>query len=94
MRESLGVFVIRRVERGLTHGSDDSKAVAGALVTVDLILVEPAFGTVWAGRQTFERDGVRLVVVSREGLVAMKRIAGRAQDVADIEALRRGDGDD
>ena len=76
------------------HVQRVSKAVAGALVTVDLILVEPAFATVWAGRLAFERDGARLVVVSREGLVAMKRIAGRAQDIADIEALERGDVDD
>jgi hypothetical protein len=79
---------------GERHVQRVSKPVAGALVTVDLIHVEPAFGAVWAGRQSFERDGARLVVVSREGLVAMKRVAGRAQDVADIGALERGDGDD
>lgn len=71
-----------------------SKVVDGHQVTVALILVEPAFGRVWATRQTFERDGTTLVVVSRDGLIEMKRLAARAQDVADIEALERvSDGD-
>ena len=64
-----------------------SKAIGAELVTVDLILVEPAFGQVWSGRQRFERAGTRLTVVSVAGLVAMKRLAGRNQDLADIEAL-------
>lgn len=71
-----------------------SKVVGQQLVTVDLIFVEPALGGIWATRQAFERDGQRLVVVSRDGLIAMKRLAGRAQDVADIEALERGAGHD
>ncbi len=56
-------------------------------MTVDLIFVEPAFRAVWDSRQTFTCGEVRLTVVSAEGLVAMKRLAGRAQDLADIEAL-------
>lgn len=62
----------------------------GGLVTVDRILVEPALASVWAGREEYERDGIRRSVVSREGLHAMKRLAGRPQDLADIEALERG----
>jgi hypothetical protein len=72
------------------HVQRASKVVGPELVTVDLIFVEPAFAVVWADRETFERDGVRLSVVSRAGLVAMKRLAGRKQDLADIEALERG----
>ncbi|MDQ3037982.1 MAG: nucleotidyl transferase AbiEii/AbiGii toxin family protein [Myxococcota bacterium] len=71
-----------------------SKVVGGHLVTVDLIFVEPAFGRVWATRLTFERDGTTLVVVSRDGLIEMKRLAARAQDMADIEALERASADD
>jgi hypothetical protein len=66
-----------------------SKLNEQGVVTIDLIAVQPAFVEVWASRQRFERDGRRLCVVSREGLIAMKRLAGRAQDVADIEALER-----
>lgn len=65
-----------------------------ASVSGVLDLVEPAFGAVWAARQTFERDGTTLVVVSRDGLIEMKRLAARAQDVADIEALERVRDDD
>ena len=70
-----------------------SKLVENVVVTVDLLFVEPSFGEVWVGRETFERDGKQIGVVSREGLIAMKRIAGRAQDLADIEALERGAND-
>lgn len=38
-------------------------------------------------------DGPRLVVVSRDTLIRMKRLAGRAQDLADIEKLEQRDGD-
>ncbi|MBI2894608.1 MAG: nucleotidyl transferase AbiEii/AbiGii toxin family protein [Deltaproteobacteria bacterium] len=70
-----------------------SKLADQGIVTVDLVFVEPAFREAWATRQTFERGEARLVVVSRDGLLAMKRLAGRTQDLADIEALEGGGGD-
>jgi hypothetical protein len=54
---------------------------------LDLILVSPAFENVWEGRTRFEWQGQTLPVVSASGLAWMKRLAGRAQDLADIEAL-------
>ncbi len=75
------------------HVQRVSKAGGTELVTVDLIFVEPAFGDVWAKRQHFERDGTVLGVVSRDGLIAMKRLAGRSQDLADIDALEHGASD-
>lgn len=75
------------------HVQRVSKAIGTQLVTVDLIFVEPAFVQVWSSRQTFTRGDTKLTVVSIEGLVAMKRLAGRAQDLADIEALERLVGD-
>jgi len=69
----------------------DSKAGAPTLITIDLLFVEPAFRDVWASRMTFVRGSSRLQVVSREGLLAMKRLAGRPQDVADIAALEATD---
>jgi len=74
------------------HVQRVSKSVDRELVTIDLILVEPSFGEVWAQRQVFEREGVAMPVVSRLGLVTMKRAAGRPQDLADIQALEDGDG--
>ncbi len=73
------------------HVQRVSKSVERELVTVDLILVEPSFAEVWAQRETFERDGIALPVVSRAGLVIMKRAANRPQDLADIEALKEAD---
>ncbi len=75
-----GTHAERRVQRV-------SKAGDKELVTVDLIFVEPTFPEVWRGRQNFERGSITLPVVSRAGLIAMKRIAGRPQDLADIAAL-------
>lgn len=75
-----GTNAERRVQRV-------SKAGANELITVDLILVEPSFPAVWSDRMTFARGAVRLPVVSRSGLIAMKRLAGRPQDIADIAAL-------
>jgi hypothetical protein len=36
-----------------------------------------------------EVDSKAIKIVSRAGLIKMKRIAGRLQDLADIEALER-----
>jgi hypothetical protein len=43
----------------------------------DRIEIEQATGVLW--------------VVSRDTLLKMKRLAGRAQDIADIEALEKPD---
>ena len=48
----------------------------------------------WAERESYAWEGTTLTVVSRDGLLAMKRIAGRTQDLADIERLSGGDGDE
>ena len=54
---------------------------------LDLILVSAAFEKIWEERMQFEWQGQVLPVVSAAGLVKMKRLAGRFQDIADIEAL-------
>jgi hypothetical protein len=65
-----------------------------ALMSLDLIIVGPGLEDVWDGRIVVpwrERD---VSIVSRVGLVAMKRLAGRPQDLADIAALEGTDDDD
>ena len=42
-------------------------------------------------KRSSERD---VAIVSRAGLVAMKRYAGRPQDLADIAALKEADDND
>jgi hypothetical protein len=66
-----------------------SKAEGRDLVTLDLILVTPILRDVWNSRELVEVDSKAIKIVSRAGLIKMKRIAGRLQDLADIEALER-----
>jgi predicted nucleotidyltransferase len=47
------------------------------------------FEEVYARRVEGEIDGEDLMFPSRDDLIAMKRSAGRAQDLADIESLER-----
>lgn len=57
------------------------------LITLDLLLVSEAHRDIWAGRQKIGWKEGETYVVSREGLIQMKRLAGRIQDLADIEKL-------
>lgn len=64
------------------------------LMSLDLLVVGPGLEEVWDGRIVVpwrERD---IAIVSRVGLVMMKRLAGRPQDLADIAALEETDDDD
>lgn len=54
---------------------------------LDLLPVAPVLEDVWAGRVQFAWQGRTLPLVSAGGLAKMKRLAGRLQDLADIEAL-------
>jgi predicted nucleotidyltransferase len=64
-----------------------SKVAGGETLTVDLLLVAPFLADVFESRESVAWSGVTLQVVSLPGLIKMKRIAGRHQDLADIEKL-------
>jgi hypothetical protein len=64
-----------------------SKPQNNQLLTLDLMIVTPVFEPVWKSKTSADWNGRRLCVVSRAGLAQMKRLAGRAQDLADIERL-------
>ncbi len=68
-----------------------SKAEGRAMITIDLLLVSNVFEQIWRDRELYEIESSRLQVVSRQGLIEMKKIAGRKQDWADIEALEKVD---
>lgn len=55
--------------------------------------MDPIYSAVWERRECVEWEGTSLWVVSRDGLVQMKRLAGRLQDLADIEKLEAPDED-
>ncbi|HEY4182372.1 MAG TPA: hypothetical protein VGM90_36315 [Kofleriaceae bacterium] len=63
----------------------------GALMPVDFLLVVKLFETVWNSRLSVEYLGRKIKVVSIEGLVTMKTISGRPQDLRDIELLKNPD---
>jgi len=68
-----------------------SRAEGNDLVTLDLMLVAPIFESVWNDRETVSLGEMMIKVVSKTGLITMKSVAARPQDIADIAALRRLD---
>lgn len=57
------------------------------LITLDLLLVADDIMDIWSAREDVKwREGFTRVV-SKNGLIKMKRLAGRTQDMADIEKL-------
>jgi hypothetical protein len=68
-----------------------SKIEEGALLTLDLILVDANLEPAWASRVQLELDGVPIWVISRAALIQMKVAAGRPQDAADVEKLEELD---
>ena len=57
------------------------------VLTLDLLLVTPETQHIWDSRVQATWEDRPLIVVSREGLIALKRLSGRPQDLADISAL-------
>ena len=57
------------------------------VLTLDMILVTDAIRHIWETRVKANLESGQLSVVSKEGLIALKEISGRPQDIADISAL-------
>jgi len=64
-----------------------SKAIGMELLTVDLLLLPAFLNEVWDSREIYELEGIPLYVVDRDGLITMKHLAGRPQDLSDIANL-------
>jgi hypothetical protein len=64
-----------------------SKIIDGALVTVDFLVVTPILERAWQTRSSHAWRDRRVSAVSIVGLADMKRLAGRKQDLADLEQL-------
>lgn len=58
-----------------------------SLITIDFLLVTEALKEIWQNRKTFKWNRGTVVSISKEGLILMKTISGRLQDLADIERL-------
>jgi hypothetical protein len=66
---------------------------SGALLSLDLLIVGPTLVDAWRTRTTAVWRGRAVSIVSRDGLIAMKRIAARPQDLADVAMLEGGHDD-
>jgi hypothetical protein len=64
---------------------------SGDILSLDLLLVTPALSDVWAGRKKIGWERGEVWVVSREGLVALKKLRGSGQDQDDIKRLQEDD---
>jgi hypothetical protein len=59
----------------------------GFVLSLDMLLVTPQIQEIWDSRVRADWEGGKLSVVSRDGLIALKKLGGRPQDYADISAL-------
>jgi hypothetical protein len=73
------------------HVQRVSKIEGSEHLLLDLLLTEAAFATALDDRVELHLPEGPLAVVSLPTLLQMKRLAGRPQDVADLEKLESGD---
>ena|SRR5436190_24360021 len=81
-----GAFELRRISK-----IDKERR---ELVTLDFVLVTDAYKDVWENREDVDSQFGVLKVVSRGGLVKMKLLSGREQDLLDIKKLRNDENED
>lgn len=74
-----GAIEIRRISK-LDRGSNQ-------LYTLDFLLVTSKLKDVWRQREQVEWPEGRTWVVSKRGLIELKQISGRDQDIVDIKRL-------
>ncbi len=84
-------FEIRGLERSFREQAVEirrvSKVVGEDILSLDLLLVTPQVEDVWESRHNVKFEGRALSVVSRDGLIKLKTLAGRPQDIADIHRI-------
>ncbi len=73
------------------HRMSKADEESGDLLSVDLLMVTRELETVWADRVRVGWEYGEFPVVSRTGLIQMKRLRGSGQDQDDIRSLEEGD---
>lgn len=92
-------YTIRELDMTFADGAIEIRRVSkihsgtGHVLSLDLLLVTPAIRDVWEARVQAEWDGGQLSVVSRPGLITLKKLRFSLQDQADISALQEDVGD-
>ena len=76
-------FKERAVEIRRVSKIDDD----GEVLPLDFLLVTPHVEDVWDTREKLIWQDRELWIVSREGLIKMKTLAGRAKDLIDIDRI-------
>ena len=77
-------FKERAVEIRRVSKIDDE----GEVLPLDFLLVTPQVEDVWETRQKLIWEDKTLWIVSPEGLIKMKELAGRAKDLIDIDRIK------
>ena len=77
-------FKERAVEIRRVSKIDDD----GEVLSLDLLLVTAQVEDVWETREKLMWENQDLWIVSREGLIKMKQLAGRAKDLIDIDRIQ------
>lgn len=60
----------------------------GEVLPLDYLLVTPQVEDVWETKEKLDWEGKTLWIVSREGLIKMKQLAGRDKDLIDIDRIK------
>lgn len=86
-------YTIRGLDMTFSGGAVEIRRVSkiesetGIILSLDLLLVTDKIRQVWNSRVQANWEGGKLSVVSREGLIVLKKMSARPQDLADISAL-------
>ena len=85
-------FDIRRLDISFKERAVEIRRVSkidanGEVLSLDLLMVTPQVQDVWESREQIDFLGHKLSVVSRMGLIKMKTLTGRPQNLADIARL-------
>lgn len=76
-------FKERAVEIRRVSKIDDD----GEVLPLDFLLVTPRVEDVWETKEKLIWQNQQLWIVSREGLIKMKKLAGRAKDLIDVDRI-------
>lgn len=86
-------YTIRGLDMTFTGGAVEIRRVSkidsetGIVLSLDLLLVTDEIRPMWNSRVQANWEGGKLSVVSLDGLIDLKRMGARPQDLADISAL-------
>lgn len=64
-----------------------TKFEAGEALMVDILIVDDPPDPAWETRTRLPYDNDTICVVSRQGLISLKLLAGRPQDLVDVQRL-------